>query len=102
MCNGGGNIFRFISSTSNLPEVDEYFATKSNLPLEEISKGYGFKFFKATSEHELIEIMPKFMSESECPSIMAIYTPEIESSRILKEYFKNQLNNTHHGREKMD
>ena len=97
MCNGGGNIFRFISSTSNLPEVDEYFATKSNLPIEEISKGYGFKFFKATSEHELIEIMPKFICEKENPTILAIYTPEHESSKILKEYFNNQLNNTHHG-----
>ena len=55
MCNGGGNIFRFISSTSNLPEVDEYFATKSNLPIEEISKELDIKVSQVETVLKLLE-----------------------------------------------
>ena len=88
MCNGGGGIFRFIDSTSQLDELEEYFATKSTLPLKELSQGYGFNFYSATNESELNEIFSAFWNNDNSPSILAIYTPPIESAQILKKYFK--------------
>lgn len=86
-CNGGGSIFRFIKSTSNLPELEDYFVTKSNLPLKELADGYKFNYFKATSENELINVLPDFLNNNDKPSILAIYTPAIENAEILKKYF---------------
>lgn len=88
ICNGGGGIFRFIKSTSNLPELDKYFAVNAQLPLKELASGYGFKFFHVSSENELHKILPHFINEKEMPCIMAIVTPEKESAEILKNYFK--------------
>ncbi len=88
MCNGGGGIFRFIKSTSDLPELEEYFAIAPNLPLELLAKGYGFNFFKACNEPELIDQLPLFLKKDKKPSILAVYTPAKESAQILKDYFK--------------
>lgn len=86
-CNGGGSIFRFIKSTSNLPELEDYFVTKSNLPLKELATAYNFNYFKASSEDELIDVMPDFLNNCDKPSILAIYTPAVENAEILKKYF---------------
>lgn len=88
MCNGGGGIFRFIDSTSQLDELEEYFATKPTLPLKELSQGYGFNFYSATCESELNEIFSTFWNNDNSPSILTIHTPAIESAQILKKYFK--------------
>lgn len=88
MCNGGGGIFRFIKSTSELPELDEYFATTPNLPLKELAKGYNFNYFEATNEQELINNISLLYNCNDKPSILAVYTPAHESAQILKEYFK--------------
>ena len=88
MCNGGGGIFRFIDSTSQLDELEEYFATKPTLPLKELSQGYGFNFYSVTCESELNEIFSSFWDNDNSPSILAIHTPAIESAQILKKYFK--------------
>ena len=87
MYNGGGGIFRFIKSTSELDELEDFFATKSKLPLQDISNGYGFNYFEAKSEQDLKETLPQFMNTNSAPSILAIYTPAIESAQILKNYF---------------
>lgn len=87
ICNGGGGIFRFIKSTSNLPELDKYFAVNAQLPLKELASGYGFKFFNVSSENELQKKLPQFINEKEKPCIMSIVTPEKESAEILKKYF---------------
>ena len=47
MCNGGGGIFRFISSTSNQPELEEYFVVKRHFPLRQMAEAYGFRYFEA-------------------------------------------------------
>lgn len=88
MCNGGGGIFRFIKSTSELPELEQLFATTPNLPLEQLALGYNFAFYHAHDELTLKSQLPLFLAESSKPSILAVYTPANESATILKEYFK--------------
>lgn len=87
MCNGGGGIFRFIGSTSSLPELEEYFVVKPNLPLRNLAEGYGFAYYDVSNERELAETLPGFMAESDRPAILAVNTPPETSARVLKEYF---------------
>lgn len=85
--NGGGGIFRFIKSTSHLPELEEYFAAKTNLPVKCIAQGYGFEYFEASNEHQLKKTIKEFISTDNKPAILCVKTPTIESAEILKNYF---------------
>ena len=85
--NNGGGIFRFIKSTSNLPELEEYFITKPKLPLRELAYGYGFNFYDASNPNELEQILPTFMSDNTKPAILRINTPAKKSTKILRNYF---------------
>ena len=87
ICNGGGGIFRFIKSTSRLPELDDFFATTPNLPLKDLAKGYGFDYYEANNECELANNIEQ-LYKTDKPSILAIFTPANENAKILKEYFK--------------
>ena len=89
--NGGGGIFKFIKSTSVLDEVDDYFVTKSNLPLSDLAKGFGFNFYSANNEESLSRVLPSFLEEATKPSILEITTQYDISANILSNYFK--LNN---------
>ncbi len=88
--NNGGGIFRFIKSTSNLPELEEYFATKPKLPLPELAKGYGFNFFDTSNDDELEKIITLFITDNRKPSILRINTPAKESTEILQNYFNQK------------
>lgn len=90
MCNGGGGIFRFIKSTSSLPEVNKYFAVNNHFPIKEIALGYNISYFSANNEDELKTILPTFLQPSNRPTILAIYTPAQESATILKNYFNRK------------
>lgn len=87
MCNGGGGIFRFINSTSGLPELEEYFVTHPRLPLKQLAEGYGFTFYQATDEASLEAVLGEFMSQDKKPAILSVVTPPQESADILKNYF---------------
>lgn len=84
--NGGGGIFKFIGSTSSLPEVDEYLVTKSNLPLDFLAKGFGFEYYLAQNEHELEAAIDPFLECSSKPAILEIITQSSKSAIILSKY----------------
>ncbi len=88
ICNGGGGIFRFISSTSGLPELEKCFAVGTRLPLRELAEGYGFAYFEARSEEELYKSFAGFAECDDKPAILAVFTPPEESAEILKGYFQ--------------
>ncbi|MDE5744445.1 MAG: 2-succinyl-5-enolpyruvyl-6-hydroxy-3-cyclohexene-1-carboxylic-acid synthase, partial [Paramuribaculum sp.] len=90
MRNGGGGIFRFINSTSGLPELERNFAAKESvrLPLESLAQGFGFSYYEAASEEELRNVLPDFISGAERPAILAIDTPADIDAEVLKNYFK--------------
>ncbi len=87
ICNGGGGIFRFIQSTSALPELEKYFVVGVNLPLSKLAEGYGFSYFEASSMNELQDSFHRFIACDDSPAILAIYTPGITSAEVLKRYF---------------
>ena len=88
ICNAGGGIFRFISSTSSLPELEKYFAVGTRLPLKELATGYGFSYFEAESERELSKSLQDFFNCQDSPAILAVKTPPETSAEVLKRYFE--------------
>lgn len=94
VCNGGGGIFRFIKSTSRLPELEKNFAAAStvNLPLERVAGAFGFRFFRASDESELRTAMKNLTCPDIGPAILAVDTPAEISAQVLKDYFtRNQI-----------
>lgn len=86
--NGGGGIFRFISSTSDLPELEKYFVGDVRLPLRSLAAGYGFRYVEVRSGKELVECWPGFAATGPQPVILNIITPGDTSAAILKNYFR--------------
>ncbi|MCI9606908.1 MAG: 2-succinyl-5-enolpyruvyl-6-hydroxy-3-cyclohexene-1-carboxylic-acid synthase [Muribaculaceae bacterium] len=89
MCNSGGGIFRFISSTAQLPEREKNFAAAETmrLPVRQLADAFGFAFFSADSEASLREVFPEFIAGSSSPAILAIDTPAQTDAEVLAEYF---------------
>ena len=53
--NGGGGIFRFIASTSGLPQREQYFCADPHTPIKELAAAYGWQYFEATDALSLRE-----------------------------------------------
>ncbi|MDE6377751.1 MAG: 2-succinyl-5-enolpyruvyl-6-hydroxy-3-cyclohexene-1-carboxylic-acid synthase, partial [Duncaniella sp.] len=89
MCNDGGEIFRFIESTSALPELEKYLAVGTRLPLSDLCHGYGLRYFEAGSEQQLAEALPEFFAERERPALLAVHTSGSVSAEVLRGYFRS-------------
>ncbi len=87
MCNGGGGIFRFVNSTANLPELNDYFVVGTNLPLRQLCEGYGFNYYEADNENSLINVFQTFATDNSRPAILALNVPGVTSTEILRNYF---------------
>ncbi len=88
--NGGGEIFRFISSTSSLPMRDECFCADSNPPVKGLAAAYGWDYLEAHSVESLLRALTLLKKDSEKPIILEVNTPEQENAEILRKYFRNQ------------
>jgi len=86
MCNSGGGIFRFINGTSSLPELEEYFEVKHDIPVGKYATAFGYKFYSAKSASELDAVLPLFFSDSN-PSILAINTDSPTDATVLRGYY---------------
>lgn len=87
LCNGGGGIFRFIQSTSGLPELEEFFVVDRKFPIASLSEAYGFRYFEVSDETGFKKAFQEFAGERSKPCIMALFTPGKESGEILSNYF---------------
>ena len=85
--NGGGGIFRFIDSTSSLPELDKYFVVKRNLDVEKVAASFGIKTYRADNADSLFEQLSNMMVE-DGPAVLVVKTDGKRSAEILKNYFK--------------
>ncbi|MDD6140726.1 MAG: 2-succinyl-5-enolpyruvyl-6-hydroxy-3-cyclohexene-1-carboxylic-acid synthase [Bacteroidales bacterium] len=84
--NGGGGIFRFVGSTSSLPELEKYFVVKRNLDVEKVAASFGIKTFSADNEDCLYEQISNLMAE-QGPALLVVKTDGKRSAEILKNYF---------------
>lgn len=85
--NLGGGIFRFIPSTSNLPEREEYLCQPPLLPLKDLAKGYNWNFYECDSSDSLKSVFPDFLNSNK-KSILKVTCPAERSAEILKTYMK--------------
>ncbi|MCU6767917.1 2-succinyl-5-enolpyruvyl-6-hydroxy-3-cyclohexene-1-carboxylic-acid synthase [Barnesiella propionica] len=90
MCNGGGGIFRFIKGPSDLKELEECFEVARDIPVEGYAALFGYRFFRASNEEELKSLLPVFFAEDKSPAILAVETPRVENSVVLRGYFRRR------------
>lgn len=85
--NGGGGIFRFITSTSALDVRERLFCNPRELKYGDLFKSFGFEFFEAHDEASLLGEFRKFAMTDSAPAALLICTPAELSAEVLKGYF---------------
>lgn len=83
--NRGGGIFRFIPTTSGLPEREEYFCTRPNLPMPYLAEGYGWDYVEVTDSTGLEAALDSFFKPGR-KKIMRVVCDGERSAELLKEY----------------
>ncbi|MDE7345860.1 MAG: 2-succinyl-5-enolpyruvyl-6-hydroxy-3-cyclohexene-1-carboxylic-acid synthase [Muribaculaceae bacterium] len=90
MNNSGGGIFRFIKSTSRLPEeiLEKYFCVKDLPDIAEIAEAYGMEVMEAENLSQL-EAGTEWLGEnSDFPRLLLVKTPPKVSADVLSGYFE--------------
>lgn len=87
LCNGGGNIFRFITSTRSHQLLEETLAVERPFPLRQLAEAYGFDYEEARCADEFADRFDSWVSSRHAPGIFALYTPGKLSARLLTTYF---------------
>lgn len=85
--NEGGGIFRFISSTKQLPMREEMFCVPQSPSWQSLAEGFGLKYFEADDEQQLRKTFKDFANEYSAPAILLIKTPGELSGDILTNFF---------------
>ncbi len=87
--NSGGGIFRFINSTSHLPEniLQPYFCV-DNLPdIAAIASAYGLEVEEASDMEQLADAVDWLEQDSDLSRLLLVHTPPHTNSDVLKSYF---------------
>ncbi|MDE6806472.1 MAG: 2-succinyl-5-enolpyruvyl-6-hydroxy-3-cyclohexene-1-carboxylic-acid synthase [Muribaculaceae bacterium] len=82
--NGGGGIFRFINSTSDLACRERYFCADPDAPIAALAGAYGMGYLHAATEEELYDALQLFFN-ARGAVILEITTPPAESAEVLRE-----------------
>lgn len=87
--NSGGGIFRFIKSTSMLPQpiLERYFCVGSLPDIASIAASYGIEVMEACDMNKLVEAVGWLEDDSDFPRLLVVHTPSDISSGTLKSYF---------------
>lgn len=83
--NGGGGIFRCVPSTRELDELDEYFACRTNLPMRDLARAYGFAYFEADNSTAFFSAWSGFTKEKARPAILNLITDPKISAKVLHQ-----------------
>ncbi len=87
--NSGGGIFRFIKSTSHIPEElrEKYFCVQNLPEIADIAVAYGIDVMEAADMNQLEAGVEWLDEESDFPRLLLVTTPPAESAEILSGYF---------------
>ncbi len=87
MNNSGGGIFRFIGSTSKLPEeiLDRYFCCPPEMDIQKVAQAFGLATLSASNEEELEYVLPLFFA-ARTSTLLEIRTNGDLSAKILTSY----------------
>lgn len=87
LSNSGGGIFRVISKTAHLPQREELFCMEPKLPLESLANAYGFRFFRAINEDELMNCLTGFLGDDSSPAILELKVDSETSAEMFRKYY---------------
>ncbi len=85
--NQGGGIFRFIPTTSELDEREEYFCASPILPLRHLAEGYGWEYYEASCEASLRSGLDSLFS-SPAKGIIRVVCDGEKSASLLRQYMQ--------------
>ncbi len=90
--NGGGDIFRFIATTSRLDECEEYFACNQSATLDcsALAAAFGLKYIRVHSVEELQCGMTTLLASSEC-MLLEVDTRGYDNAGILRAYMQRTV-----------
>lgn len=80
--NKGGGIFRFIGTTRDLEQRDEYFCAYKDMPLRALCDAYGWQYLKASDSGELDAALRGFFKGGK--KLLEIHTDPDISTDILR------------------
>ncbi len=86
--NRGGNIFRIIQGPKHDASFERFQETYHTYSIKGFTETYGVDYYSASSEAELIEKLNVFFNSNSKPVVLEVFTPRMESPKILKDYFK--------------
>jgi 2-succinyl-5-enolpyruvyl-6-hydroxy-3-cyclohexene-1-carboxylate synthase len=86
--NGGGGIFRILPGHEETPVFNKFFETSHCLTAEQLATMYGFEYSIASDESSLENGLTALYTQNDKPGILEIFTPTLENSKILLQYFK--------------
>lgn len=86
--NGGGGIFRFIPGPAETDELEDFFETRQGLSCRGIADTFGLQYLSAANEDEFTQNLNTFFAPSDKPVMMEVFTPNVESGKLLRKYFK--------------
>jgi 2-succinyl-5-enolpyruvyl-6-hydroxy-3-cyclohexene-1-carboxylate synthase len=91
MNNQGGDIFRFIATTSTLEEREEYFACTDIMTpeIKRLAQAFDFKYYYIESIKELEKQFATFLNDP-CKAVMEINTSKAANADILRGYFNHR------------
>lgn len=93
--NSGGGIFRFIKSTSGIPEekLERYFCVNDLPQIADIAEAYGIDTMTVADMDQLRSGMQWLAERSGFPRLLVVSTPPKESAEVLTRYFNKRSTN---------
>lgn len=90
--NSGGGIFRFIKSTSGLPEdiLRKYFCSPMTADISGVAEAYGMETREVSDEDALLSKLEWMADDSATPKLLLVHTPPAESAHVLKNFFTRE------------
>lgn len=87
--NSGGGIFRFIKSTSGLPEdiLQRYFCVDGLPDAAAIAEAYGIETMHTYNHSHLVKALKWLSLDSDLPRMLVVHTPPQQSAEVLKSFF---------------
>ena len=89
--NNGGDIFRFIPSTRDIPALEQHFTLSGQVqtPLKQIAEALGFVYLKADSAATLNSQLSTLNSSSK-KTILEVFTPAEANASVLRTFLSRK------------
>lgn len=89
LSNNGGNIFRIIGATRDADHREQCFAATTNLPLLQLSQGFGFEYYHVDNKDNFEAVFQQFISSEHGKAILNIEADGPTSANAYLNIFKN-------------